>query len=292
MNKTHTLLLFFFFITLSIYAQNPLPNPGFDSWTTVGIYEDPNNWSTLNSSTAIVGVLTALKASGADVHSGTNAIKLITKNVLGQNANGIATTGTINTTTQTINGGIAYTGRPDSITGWYKYTSVGGDNGFVAFVLLDAFDDTVGFANFTTPASNVGNYTYFSTAIDYHNASTPAVARCLLSSSAGFTAVVNSTLFIDDLGLIFNSTGTSEELPVNETTLKYYASSQILSVRSQSIVINHAEILDLSGRMIVSYPIHSSQSEFKIENLSQGIYLVILYDEALNTNLIKKITVE
>lgn len=283
----------FFFITPCIHAQNPLPNASFDAWTTVGIYEDPNNWNTLNSSTAIVGVLTALKATGADVHSGSNAIKLITKNVLGQDANGIATTGTINTTTQTITGGIAYTGRPDSIGGWYKYTSVGGDNGFVAFILLDGPTDTIGFANFTTPVANIGVYTYFSVPVNYFSSATPSLARCLLSSSAGFTQVVNSTIYIDDLALISNSTGIRESIPTNSTTtIIYRPGSKTLDIHSNSAIIHTVEIFDLSGKKVYSSIIHSTQAGIILENFDPGVYMVRLFDESLKTQMSKKIMIE
>lgn len=288
--RSTTLLLLLF--NINSFAQNPLPNAGFETWSVVGIYENPSDWNTLNPSTSPLGVLTALKASGSDVHSGTNAIKLITKTVLSLTANGIATTGVINTTTQTISGGIPYTGRPDSISGWYKYTPVGGDNGFLAFVLLDASNDTIGFANFTTPNSTVSSYTYFSVAVNYYNTGTPVTARCLLSSSAGFTAVVNSTMFIDDLALIFNTTGTREELPTANTVLKYFSSSKKISIHSASVSISKAEILDISGKKIESYPLHSTKAEFTLENIKPGIYMVLLYDESMNMQLSKKILVE
>jgi len=292
MKKITLLLLFSFFILKNLQAQNPLPNASFENWSSFGIYEDPDNWSTLNSSTAVVGVLTCLKATGADIHSGTNAIKLITKSVLAQNANGIATTGTINTTAQTITGGIAYTGRPDSIAGWYKYTSVGGDNGFVAFVLLDASNDTIGFANFTTPAATVSNYNYFSAAVNYFTSGTPTLSRCLLSSSAGFTAVINSTLFIDDLQLITNSTGVKEDLPTAENTLNYSASSGTISLHSPSGNIRKIDILDISGKYLTGYEVFSEKAQFNLPQLAPGIYLVMLYDANNQPRLTKKIMVE
>ncbi|HNS11461.1 MAG TPA: PCMD domain-containing protein [Bacteroidia bacterium] len=291
--KKFTILLFSFitFIT-ELQAQNPLPNASFENWSNFGIYEDPDNWNTLNSSTAVLGVLTCLKATGADTHSGTNAIKLTTKNVIGQNANGIATTGTINTSTQTISGGIAYTGRPDSIAGWYKYTSVGGDNGFVAFVLLDASNDTIGFANFTTPAATVSNYTYFSMAINYFNSGTPTLSRCLLSSSAGFTAVINSTMFIDDLRLISNSTDLKEDPAYVENMVHYSASSGTIALHSPSGNIKKIELLDISGKYLTAYNVFSQKAEFELPQLAAGIYIIMLYDFNNQPRLTKKIMVE
>ncbi|MBP6335458.1 MAG: PCMD domain-containing protein [Bacteroidia bacterium] len=292
MHKIHTLFIFILCITPSIHAQNPLPDSSFEAWTNAAGYDNLTNWNTLNPSTFTFGVLTALKASGADAHSGTYAVKLVTKTVLSFTANGIATTGNIDAATQTISGGIPYTGRPDSISGWYKYTSVGGDNGFVVFILLDAANDTVGIANFTTPASTVGNYVYFSTAINYYNSSTPTLSRCLLSSSAGFTAVVNSTMYVDDLALISNSTGTRENIPTAINTLKYLPVSKNILIHSPSLAIKRAEVMDMSGKKIISFPVQSSDTEHSLQGLSSGIYFVRLFDESSNINLSQKIIVE
>ena len=78
MKKIYLLALLPFLTTLT-FAQNPaLPNPGFESWHTSGNHLDPDNWNTLNNATGILGVFTATRATGADVHSGTYAIKLQT----------------------------------------------------------------------------------------------------------------------------------------------------------------------------------------------------------------------
>lgn len=292
MNKILSLLLFLFFIIPSIQAQNPLPDSSFEAWTNAAGYDNLTSWNTLNPNTFTFGVLTALKASGADAHSGSFAVKLVTKTVLSFTANGIATTGNIDAGTQTISGGIPYTGRPDSISGWYKYTSVGGDNGFVVFVLLDAINDTIGIANFTTPAASVGTYTYFSTAINYFSSGTPVLSRCLLSSSAGFTAVVNSTLIVDDLALISNSTGTRENILMSLNRINYLPASKTILINSPSLTIKRAELRDISGKKISSFPIQQSETEYKIENLSSGIYFVLLYDESSEISLSKKIMVE
>src|SRR6188768_3135228 len=95
------------------FTQNvATPNPGFENWTQVGNRFDPDNWNTLNPSTAIIGILTCTRASGVDVHAGTYAIKLTTKSVFGVTANGIASTATLITTPPYgVTGGIPYTGR-------------------------------------------------------------------------------------------------------------------------------------------------------------------------------------
>jgi len=274
------LLISAFFLTTVVYAQNALPNPGFENWTTVSNYEDPDDWHTLNASTAFVGVLTAQKASGTDAHSGNFAIHLTTKSVFGQTANGLATTGTIDVQNQTITGGLAYTLRPDSITGWFKCAPVNGDNGFVDFVLLDNANDTVGFADFTTPTTSVSAYTYFSVPITYRSGATPVLSRTTISSSAGYNSVVNSTMYIDDLALIFNPNKVAE-LPAGSKALFSFMNSSIELLVNTSI--DHRKsihLYDSNGKLVFSSGFEARNMTFQLSFLAKGIYMIQLNDEA------------
>lgn len=254
-------------------AQNVLPNPGFENWTQVGTRMDPDNWNTLNPNTSIVGVLTCLKASGADVHSGNAAIKLITKSVLGQNANGLATTGTISIAPPGVSGGVAYTGRPDSIVGWYKYTSVSGDNGFVEFQLLGSAStpDTIGYVRFLTPASTVGTYTRFSSPIIYRSADPVAKSIWILSSSAGFTAQVNSTLFIDDLELITNTGAGVDELNEEVISISPNPAAQNLMLASTKRNL-HFVLFDALGNQVIQTVLEFGKNKIDLNQLSSGLY--------------------
>ena len=120
MYKLFTLILSGIVITFSASGQ-ALPNAGFENWTASSGYDNPNFWNTLNSSTSILGIVTVSKST--DAHSGTYSLRGETKYVpfpFDQTAPALVTTGTINTTTQEIEGGSDYTERPDSITGWMK----------------------------------------------------------------------------------------------------------------------------------------------------------------------------
>lgn len=262
------------FVVLRINAQIALPNPGFENWTSAGNYEDPDDWHTLNPSTAFVGVLTALKANPPDVHSGSFAIKLTTKTVFGQTANGIATTGTIDVQNQTITGGLPYTLRPDSISGWYMYTPAGGDNGFVDFVLLDNANDTVGFADFTTPSAVVSTYTYFTIPIVYRSAASPSLSRFTLSSSAGYISVVNSTMFIDDLSLIFNPNKIVEHGNPSETAYSYRSTSNTLIFHSLDGGNKSLSLYNSLGQRAFSVELSGNESEISVPELAKGPYIV------------------
>lgn len=276
--KNFTLIISYILIGMFAQAQ-VLPNPGFENWTAVGSYQNPNNWNNLNPNTSPLGVLTCLKATGADVHSGSSAIKLVTKSVLGQNANGIATTGTISIAPPGVSGGVSYSGRPDSIAGWYKYTSVGGDNGFVQLLLYGVTGtDTVGFIRFQTPASTVGTYTRFSAAIVYYNTNAVDKAQWLLSSSGGFTAVVNSTLFVDDLELITNNTNGIAPIEANFLTISPNPVTTELKIENFSAKLQFT-LYNSIGEAIKTASLLKGNSVLDLSALANGIY----YFSALDT---------
>src|SRR5665213_874841 len=120
MKKIFTLISLCSVSATALFAQTP--NAGFESWThtssITGSYDTPDSWNCANSQTAITGVISCLKAT--TMHSGSFAVELITKQIpspFNQLVPGIVTTGSINATTQSITGGIAYTLKPDSIVG-------------------------------------------------------------------------------------------------------------------------------------------------------------------------------
>jgi hypothetical protein len=282
------ILLISVLISSASFSQ-ALPNPGFDNWTNAGSYDDPDNWNTLNSVTSNFGALTVQKATGADVHSGAAAIKMITLSVLGQNANGLATTGTINIAGATVDGGIPYTLRPDSITGWYKCAPQGVDFGFVDFTLFDAASDTVGFAHFQTPFTAVSAYTYFSLPIIYYNANTPALSRCVMSSSEGVSSVLNSVMIIDDLSLVFNPNGIHESL-FGKDFVRYNPVNAKLHVFTQQR--SKVSIIDMTGKLILEKTVEAGNSDFILAGLPSGLYIWRVADETLKNAVTGKFIAE
>jgi len=213
MKKIFTLISILLISVTGIWAQ-ATPNASFETWTVQGsfpTYDACTGWDSPNSQTAITGTFVCIKST--DAHSGSLAMKLVAKSVLGQIAPGVTTTGILPTQNGgVITGGVAYTLRPDSIVGWYKFTpGAAGDNGFVGFRLYGSGgdNDSVAVANYNTPSATVGTYTRFSQALTYYSSNAVVNSRWLLvSTKDGENAIVNSTLFADDLDLIFKVTDT------------------------------------------------------------------------------------
>jgi hypothetical protein len=285
MEKKYPVLILLLLSALNIVGQ-ALPNPGFENWShnSFPSYDTPNNWDNLNSSTGALGVYTCLKAtSAADIHTGSASVKLITKSVFGQTANGIVTTGTINTTSQTIGGGISYSGRPDSIAGYYKYSSVSGDNGFVELQLLGigGDTDTIGYARFVTPSSSIGTYTRFAKAIVYRNSNAVSKSIWICSSSKdAVTHFVGSTLFIDDLLLVTNPLTGIDEKSKSEITVGPNPASHFIVVKNPAAKKSLVRIYDVTGRKIAEHSIDNISNSIDVNAFPAGIYIYKISDES------------
>lgn len=285
MKRLYTIIIFLS-ITSGVKAQNATPNAGFENWNTVGNRIDPADWNNLNPSTAILGVLTCARASGADAHSGNYAIKLTTKLIPGFNiiANGIASTGTLITTPPYgVSGGIAYTGRPDSITGWYKYTPAGTDQGFVELQLLGATNtDTIGYVRFETPNATVSTYTRFAAAVNYLSTATPSNSIWILSSSKGVGPIVNSQIFIDDIAMVFNSSSVNTINSKNEVTILGNVIKEKIRFNYKNTGVYQFRLIDTAGRIVADTQLNSQQSTVDVSSLD-GLYFYTIEN---NTGII------
>ena len=277
MKLTSTTLILLF-VVVNAFAQNPTPNPGFENWSQTGNYFNPDGWNNLNSQTAILGILTCSRVTAAaDIHSGTYAMKLTTRSVFGITANGIASTATLVTTPPYgVTGGIPYTLRPDSITGWYKYNPASAsDSGFFQFVLQGAAGDTIGFVKLCTPNSAVSNYTRFSAPITYFSSATPTNSYWILSSSDGTNPVVNSALFVDDISLVFNPTSSlNNPLHSNQILLPQNPVTDFIQL------VDHqgfqCQIMDVSGRSLLVTYLQSADQLIDVHSLPKGVYVLNL----------------
>src|ERR1051325_4876143 len=167
-NPMKNTAFFFAFILSSIIvsAQDTLPNPGFEGWThspAGGGYDKPNGWSTYNPLSATLSTFTAFKVSGADAHSGTYAIKLVSNELAGQFAPAVVTTGGINA--NGIYGGIPINSRPTAINGWYKYFPAGSDQAHLEVYLMKQ-GAQIGSGVFDQP-DTISSWSSFSIPITY-----------------------------------------------------------------------------------------------------------------------------
>jgi len=283
MKKLTTLFLILSVSRLIAQTDAATPNANFEHWTHSSKYDDANGWNDLNSSTSVLGSITCYKDStAADVKSGKYAAELVTMKVFTQNVPGALTTGTINTSNQTISGGVAYTGRPDSITGWYKYASVSGDNADVEFYLFGSGgnSDTVAKAFFRSPKSSVNTYTRISYPLTYVSANPAVTALWILSSSTNAAgAQIGSTLIVDSLGLITNPVSVNNIVNANSITVGPNPAKGSISIRNISNTkALKFTLFDVTGRKIMSQSAGIGTSAIDITEMPEGVYIYTILD--------------
>jgi len=264
------------FITFSATAQDTIANPGFENWTNHGTYEAPDDWTTLNPLTFVVGITTAIKTTAAaEVRSGTYAIKLQTKSLAGNPEPGLITTGFVNTSAQTIDGGIPISSRPLALRGWYQYAPVGSDAASFDIFLYKR-DTTSGTreqigSGSLTASSAVSTWTEFTVPVIYTSSDVPDTVKIVIYSS-GFAPEVNSTLLLDDLSYDFG-TGIRDETP-SLNIFPNPASHKI--VFENSLNAERVEVYTVQGKMLRHYPITPGMNTLDVSALEPGIYLFIV----------------
>ena len=116
MNKI-TITLFFSLIAFFGFSQ--IPNNSFENWTNKGTYEVPDDWSTMNNTTAQYNLYTAVK--GTPGNPGNSYLKLTSKTISGSVVNAVAVCGKLDTLTGQAVSGFPYSAKPMSLTGKWQH---------------------------------------------------------------------------------------------------------------------------------------------------------------------------
>ena len=276
-------VLFWIIIFLTQFgtAQQALPNPDFEEWDEEGGiftgYLDPAGWETVNSSTNLLGLLTAERAEGTDAFSGSYAMRLESKflGIANQVIPGICATGDINIDTENVESGVPINSRPHAITGWYRYFPSGVDTGQVGMILtrwnsMSGVRDTVGVGGFFA-LGTTENYTFFSGPVEYQSELTPDTMIVVLVSSSQFEPKDGSTMFVDNLFLEYLPTQiiaeSIEEVPVFPNPVNDKINFEVEGARL-------LEVFDRNGRLAELIELDQGQQSVDVLNLSAGQYLL------------------
>ena len=263
------------------FAQPVIPNGDFENWTNFGSYENPDSWGTINPLTSILGIKTTTKATGAEAHSGSFAIKLESKTIPAQgNAPGIAATGVINPTTRNIDGGLPFNSRPVSLRGWYQYFPASGDTGSVEVSLYrwnaaQGQRDLVGRASFN-PSSTVSVYTAFSVDFNYTSTLNPDTMVVVLLSSGGDNIRSGSKMLLDDLSLSDFGTNTSENEEVRFGLYPNPVADLVQIQAGENFFPAKLSIIASDGRLCLEQIIEYNNESLKLSHLTAGSYQVLL----------------
>lgn len=269
------------FLFNTSHSQNPLPNAGFEEWNdfTGGLqstYREPVGWNSANQCSELIGTYSVSRTE--DSHSGNYAAELRTRNSflpgLNVRINGFLSTATVvcGVNSGGIIGGIASAVVPDSVAFWYKYSPGGVDTAYVQVMLLSG-DDTLSYVKGQI-YETVDVWTRASFAIPAPTG-IPSIISTTFNSSWGDgaqgQAVTNSNFKVDDVEFVF-ATSINESMGAN---VDVYPNpmTDVLHVKLITAAGAQFEMLDATGRTVISAIISQIDSRIDVSRLPQGMYI-------------------
>ncbi len=303
-----------------LFAQTQITNGGFEQWDNAGTASaEPTNFNSnkTGSNTAQLGPQTCFQDASV-VHSGSSAVRMETKYYILAVVNGSITTGvvdapssnksegyigTINYSTATDVRRMSFTGRPDSIVGWYQYTQATGgtgaasEQGKVIAILHtgnyydpavpvnsnhpDSSVNKIADALFLTPMAAVTTWTRFSVAFNYVNGNTPAyIMISATPSNNQNTAAPNSSstgskMWLDDIAVIYNPNSIVSQQNKNQN-VKVFCTDKTVYVDflNRNDEQSTLSVFDLTGKAVASQKLENNKlNSVNISTLNTGMYL-------------------
>ena len=297
------LLFSFLFISiafgLEINAQTQFDNASFEDWEEIGFGPEiiePVNWSSIKSTDneSLNSAAPVVWGRSDDAHTGNYSVYLHSVAVFGIVVTGTITNGRIHADfnpdlgymyTDTIDSRwhTRISGRPDSLTGWYKSNPSTGDFPTVKVVLhtgyaqMSALSDTssyVASAVISLPEEQVTEWRRFSFPINYYKDETPEFALVILTSSNGVSAVALSEAWFDDLEFIYNDGTSIIEKDSDKLEVNIYNNQLSVFLRTNKKENYTLTIYDVNGRILLNDSgITNQKNHYKL-GLRSGIYIV------------------
>lgn len=267
----HKLLLIGTIAALSsATALAQIPNGGFETWNTVGTYQDPAQWITFNALTSLAGAQPSC-AQGSPGAVGSYYATVTTRNTAFGMIQGIMTLGDANSGST----GFAYSSRPAALTGKWQYGIQPTDSGFVAIYLtkwntVTQHSDSVG-GGAATAIGTLSGWQNLNVPIQYFNAMNPDTAYIIVASSLN-SPVEGSFIKIDDLG--FGAASAIGELD-QVSGLRIFPSlaTDEVNVTADSPIAD-LMVMDLTGRSVLEQAVGAQQASVDVADLSTGRYFL------------------
>ena len=277
------------------YAQ--IPNSGFENWISMGSYENPNLWGTMNNTSTLVGVYTATKGTPGNV--GSYYLNLTSKTTTLGVLNAVAVSGKLDSLTMLPKSGFAFNLRPQSFTGKWQHMIYGTTQGAINVVLTKwnsglAKRDTIASIN-QTLSGMVMSWAAFSFNFTYQSGEYPD--SCIIFAKASGSTPKNlDYLYLDDLAFAGSVAGIAQK-ETSATNISVYPNptneTLIIDLNLNSAQNITITILDLNGKSILSENMgilngHTKQS-INISSLPKGSYLIRITEG--NENRVEKIVI-
>ena len=259
----------------SCFSQ--IPNSGFENWTNMGTYDNPDQWGTMNNTTASSAIFTAIK--GTPGSPGTFCIKLSSQSDSRSVINGIAVSGVLDSITLMPKSGFPFSIRPQSLKGNWQHMVYGASPGSVSSFLTKwntalSKRDTVGIATQTLSGMAM-SWAAFTINFTYQSGENPDTCTIILKSS-GKTPTQNDYLWVDNLSFSGSVAGISDNSDQN-IALNIFPNPANNEVEfSNSKNIHKGDILiisDMLGNEIFKKTMNENSFKINTSNFANGTYI-------------------
>ncbi len=259
-----------------------LPNFSFENWSSMGSYENPDQWGTMNNLSTLVSVYTAEK--GAPGNPGNYYLKLTSKTTLAGVLNGVAVCGKIDSLTMKPKSGFAYNQRPQNFTGKWQHMIYGTSQGALTATLTKwntgtLSRDTVAIANHVMTGM-VMSWGTFTIPFVYNSNEFPDSCIIFLRAS-GSNPSNQDYLWVDDLaftgwvGVAENTDASHNEFSVFPNPAEDIVIVEVNEISQQPALI---ELWDMNGQVVLSSSIGilqgATQHQLDVSGLAKGSYLL------------------
>jgi hypothetical protein len=285
MQKTIALTLLLCFAQLC-FAQTSVQNLDFEAWTlsSSGRFEDPSpstTWATPNYAMDLIfgNISSSIVQKSSDAHGGSFSALMKSRNIVGNFVGATLFTGKLDASipfSPVPLLGIPFTGRPLAVSGWRKYSPIGGDSSSM-YVRLTKWNsntntrETIAFKEIRDYAA-ISTWTKFNLVLDYTSTDAPDSITIVFSASAGAEqnqGEVGSSLWVDDVTIdypqaIENTATTKLLLSPNPCT-----SYLVLNTLQQASTYT---IYNCNGQIVQSGTINAMLNKVSTQDLMPGTY--------------------
>jgi hypothetical protein len=284
------------FISVSAFAQ--ILNNGFENWTSMGAYSNPDNWETLNNYTALAGVYTATK--GMPGSPGASYLMLTSKTVSTSVVNGVAVYGKLDAPTMQGVAGLPFTQQPVRLTGNWQHMIYGSSQGSI-LVKLTKWNSVTNLRNVVATGSvtltgMAMSWATFTVNLTYTSSVAPDSCMIVLKAS-GTTPTNNDYLWVDNLAFSGSITGINNiENNISDVSIFPNPATENFTIElnvKKASPINF-KLVDLTGKLIkeitASEVFGNYKTSISITDIAKGSYfLKISSDDGLE---VKKIMIQ
>ncbi len=280
-------------VIIALNGKAQIPNDGFENWDSIGVAENPTDWSSFNN--FYIYNVPTLSFKTTDKHSGTYALRVISDTA---NVPPPFGTSILDTLTGFVflgapdmnNPGIQYTNRPTEIKAWVKGTIMPGGNAMIIAKLrkwnaTTHMREQIGMAVYTMTSTSY-SYTQVSAPFNYTLSFIPDTLEISImagNGGPGAFIVSGNNFFVDDISFTL-------PLGINEKSKEKPSISIFPNPASDKITISSLDkikeikIYNILGELVYESIPSISNTPINI-NLSakpKGIYFVKIYGEEKN----------